>query len=188
MVTGADRIEYCKDHLPYELMMLYFTHDSLQGPLRVLEANAFIESFCVHARNLLDFFHNAKYTDQSRLRLTAVHFVVTQSPFAKKKQLGKEIGLLYKKLHDQIFHMGQRSSRIEGKITPEERQKLFDYIEKLWTAFYPEMNLALRAHIPLIQKSFSPTSQDTIPALPPAYATTGHFTLTPNSMAAYYRD
>ena len=186
MVTEADRIEYCKDHLPYELLMLYFTHDSLQRPVHVLAANSFIESFCVHTRNLLDFFYNVKYADQSRLRLTAVHFVPPESLFAKKRKFGKEIGTLYKKLHDQIFHMGQRSSLIEEKISPEERQKLYYFIENTWTSFYPEMMPTLRAHIPLIQKSFPASDQNAIPNLPTVSAT-GHYTLTPNSIVSFYR-
>ena len=44
MVTDAERIAYCKDHLPYELLMLYFSHDSLQRPVHILAANSFIES------------------------------------------------------------------------------------------------------------------------------------------------
>ena len=185
MVTQADRIEYCKDHLPYEMLMLYFTHDSLQRPVHILAANSFIESFCVHTRNLLDFFHNVKHAEQSRLRLTAVHFVPSESLFAKKRKFGKEIGPLYKKLHEQIFHMGQRSSQIEGKISPAERQRLFYFIENTWTSFYPEMISGLRAHVPLIQKSFPPPDQNTVPNLPAANAT-GHYTLTPNSIVALY--
>lgn len=187
MVTQVDRIEYCKDHLPYEMLMLYFTHDSLQRPVHVLAANSFIESFCVHARNLLDFFYNVKYADQSRLRLTAVHFVTSESLFAKKRKFGKEIGPLYKKLHEQIFHMGQRSSQIQGKISPAERQKLFCFIENAWTSFYPEMIPELQAHIPLIQKSFPAPDQNTVPDLPTANAT-AHYTLTPNSIVGCYRD
>jgi hypothetical protein len=180
MVTQTVRIEYCKDHLPYEMLMLYFTHDSLRRPVHTLAANSFIESFCVHARNLLDFFHNVKHADQSRLRLTAAHFVPSESRFAKKKKLGKEIGRLYKKLHEQIFHMGQRSSQIQEKISPVERQKLFDFIEDTWASFYPQMIPDLRAHIPLIQKSFSP-GQNTVSDLPTANAT-AHYTLTPISI------
>ncbi len=187
MVTDAERIAYCKDHLPYELLMLYFSHDSLQRPVHILAANSFIESFCVHARNLLDFFYNVKYADQSRLRLTAVHFVPTESPFAKKRKFGKEIGSLYEKLHDQIFHMGQRSSQIEGKISPAERQKLFYSIENAWTSFYPEMIPDLRAYIPSIQKSFPTPDQNTLPDLLTANAT-GHYTLTPNSTVTCYKD
>jgi hypothetical protein len=187
MVTHDDCVEYCKDHLPYELLMFYFTHDSLQHPVHILAANAFIESFCVHARNLLDFFHNTKYTDQSQTRLTATHFVAPESEFAKKRPFGQDIGTLYGKLHAQILHMGERSTPIEGKVSPEERQKLFSFIEKDWTSFYSEMIPSLRALIPLIQKSFPPPSQNTAPNLPMANAT-GHFTLTPNSVVSLYQN
>lgn len=186
MVTEDDCIQYCKDHLPYELLMLYFTHDSLQRPVHILAANAFIESFCVHTRNLLDFFYNVKYTDQSQTRLTATHFVGPESQFAKKRSFGKAIGTLYGKLHAQIFHMGERSTPIDGKLSPQERQQLFEFVEKAWTTFYPEMIPTLRALIPLIQKSFPPPSQNTIPNLPMANAT-GHYTLTPNSIVALYK-
>lgn len=45
--------------LPYELWMLDETFKRLNEPLTdQVIANALIESFCIHARQLIDFFEN----------------------------------------------------------------------------------------------------------------------------------
>jgi hypothetical protein len=169
MVTDNDRLEYCREHLPYEMVMLRFTHENLKRDIDQLTGNAFIESFCVHTRNLLDFFHNHKYADNSQLRLTAIHFVDAESMFKKKRKFGGDTGKLYKKTHEQVFHMGRRPSKGNEKLGPEDRQKLRELIEPLWNSFLSDMIPTLRKNVPRIPENFNEMRN---PNLPNANSTT----------------
>lgn len=46
---------YLEEHLPYELSMLFHTYDRLWSTSNEADWNAFLEAFCVHARNLKMF-------------------------------------------------------------------------------------------------------------------------------------
>ena len=48
-------------HVRYELDMLFATFEQLRTPVpNVVVGNALIESFCMHARALIDFFDNTQ--------------------------------------------------------------------------------------------------------------------------------
>lgn len=53
----ADTTGYLEEHLPYELVMLQHTFQRLQEATGN-DRNAFIESFCIHAKNLKMFVTN----------------------------------------------------------------------------------------------------------------------------------
>ena len=54
--TPQQMIDMLDEHLPYEISMMMAMHDQAQGPLDQLTGNVVIESFCIHARNLFEFF------------------------------------------------------------------------------------------------------------------------------------
>lgn len=55
----ATNEEILVEHLPYEIWMLRETHARLQSPpTDCVVRNALIEAFCIHARQLLEFFDN----------------------------------------------------------------------------------------------------------------------------------
>src|SRR4051794_17297670 len=58
--TGTDtQYEECiREHLPYEISMLRWLYGKLLSSHDQPDANAFIESFFLHARNLVAFFRN----------------------------------------------------------------------------------------------------------------------------------
>jgi hypothetical protein len=57
--THATKEAILGEHLPYELWMLRETYVKLNSPpADVVLRNALIESFCIHARQLLEFFDN----------------------------------------------------------------------------------------------------------------------------------
>ena len=53
-LAGLD--EVLSKHLQYEIHMLGFTYGALRQPVEKSTGYALIESFCIHARNLIDFF------------------------------------------------------------------------------------------------------------------------------------
>jgi hypothetical protein len=59
--TMADRNKILSEHLLYERNMLHYSYKSLQNPPSEQAAyNVLTECFCLHARNLIDFFWENK--------------------------------------------------------------------------------------------------------------------------------
>ncbi len=120
--TNTTDEEILGEHLPYELWMLRQTYEKLRSPLanKVLR-NALIESFCIHARLLLEFFGNKKgrraedYTGGSYKAVHLVNLTKTERD----------------KLNTQIAHMtGQRTVDSSEKIGPALRAKLITALER----------------------------------------------------------
>jgi hypothetical protein len=114
--------------LPYEIDMLRHSYRRLQSPLHdQADVNAFIECFCVHARNLLDFFWDAK--PKQKKHAVARHFIAgCYHPF---ERVSPKTNGLYGKLNDQIAHITYgRTDVMEEKIGPVERAYLKDLVEK----------------------------------------------------------
>jgi hypothetical protein len=107
----ADQIllDIINEHLPYEIDMLRSTYRQVQIAAKnqaseTLEQRvhrfSFIESFCIHARSLIDFFenHQTHPTDVS-----AANFTIG---FATNLDRSKEpLKTLRAKLNKQIFHL-----------------------------------------------------------------------------------
>jgi hypothetical protein len=97
-------------HLPYEIDMLRQTYRKLrQGPLPEWAINnALIESFCIHARSLLDFFENRgnKPDDYNAADFTTT-FV---SGIDQSSETIKTIRL---KLNKEVFHLMAERKNIE---------------------------------------------------------------------------
>jgi hypothetical protein len=55
-LTDQQLLDYSGEHLYYELQMLLLVAHSLPGKADNFERSAFIESFAIHLRNLIDFF------------------------------------------------------------------------------------------------------------------------------------
>jgi hypothetical protein len=119
---ATDMKELFERHFVYEVWMLIETRERLLGEaytvLRddVVVRNALIESFCVHARNLIRFF-----TDKDHAKASS--FVdVAYAPFAN----GAVASDLVHKLSDQIMHLGRkRTADPREKIDGRGREELF---------------------------------------------------------------
>lgn len=123
--TDEDNKDYMREHLYYEIEMLRFTHDRLKSPLGRLLANALMESFVVHARNLMDFFFN-QFDPKC---FSAADFLPDGHSAAQKVPFG-DAGKAYGLAHSQTLHLGQRRPTLDkDKVGPDDRQKLRDAIE-----------------------------------------------------------
>ncbi len=74
MLTDAELLDYSREHLLYEVQMLFITGLSLLGrPQQLSEPikNAVIESFAMHTRNLIDFLYPSQVRDTD---VVAGHF------------------------------------------------------------------------------------------------------------------
>ena len=113
-------LEIMERHLPYEITMLVCSHTALGTMIyskddhSKLVRNSLINSFCIAARNVLDFLLN-----KINARASAVTF--NYKPFAQ----GKPEQSLIQKIQDQIAHITlNRTSDPEKKINGVVRDAL----------------------------------------------------------------
>ena len=103
-----DIIENQLKHLGYELDMLVYTFDKLllvehlvERSLQPGQVNALIEAFCIHARNLDEFFQGSGRGDTLKAETFADN---EYTPLASDKDR-KE---LVRKINKQISHLTQQ--------------------------------------------------------------------------------
>jgi hypothetical protein len=123
--------EMINHQLPYEVDMLRATFSYLSGGavLRVIfnggVVNAFIESFCIHARNLIEFFEQQSTTPKNVAG--SRHFTLPSYVPFKMRQ---DHAALTHKLNNQITHLTyRRTTKDEEKIGDEDRAVLLQLLE-----------------------------------------------------------
>lgn len=119
-IKATDK-EMLGHHLAYEFEMLQGTYSMLANDLDdKIITNALIESFCIHARQLIEFFNNK----QGR---KAEEF--TGGTYAAK-HVGS-LGDVVKKLNTQIAHLtGERTANSNDKIGSIDRCELLMALEQ----------------------------------------------------------
>jgi hypothetical protein len=132
--------KHLAESLPYELLMLRHTHRQLSQEQNQLDWNVFLESFAIHARNIIDFLTNRSDSRD----IEASHFGGAYKPPAHR-----ELDGLKQKLHYQILHLGKRR---QGELDREERfntddaDKLCRWIEDAMARFLSSLSVEYRAH------------------------------------------
>lgn len=114
-------------HLMYEIDMLRATYTCLASESLMLLfsdvlKNSLIESFCIHARNLIEFFDEKSATPgQSDGRLGAKHFTTDFTAWDK----GGPSNDLRNRLNKQVSHLTyDRTKSIEEKVGLKESEEL----------------------------------------------------------------
>jgi hypothetical protein len=111
--------EIANQHLPYEINQLRGTFNQLmqieravfdeRDVSRLIVRNALIESFCVHARSLIDFFANRRTKPTDVIAGDFGAFPASLEPENKPLQF------IRTKLNKQIFHLTQDRTIIEAE-------------------------------------------------------------------------
>ncbi len=129
MNTHPDQlVAYIRKHLAYEIEMFRYTYVGLQNQKDQLLFNALYESFCVHARNLMDFFFN-QASDKER-NYIAADFLPEGHPRAAKRSFG-DAGKPYGLIHKEVLHMGAGRPHEQAKqVGPSERKLLADTLKQ----------------------------------------------------------
>ena len=134
-VTDAVAEAFISRHLPYEVQMMRELHPELtSGRYNQLIHNSNIQSFCIHARNLIEFFKNKKSCDfDPRLFTDSRH--EPNGDFIEHVLEGK--------IHQQIAHLtAQRTANAEDQLGPKQWTKILkrvnDEIERFEAALTPE--------------------------------------------------
>lgn len=119
--TLADRQKIISEHFPYEINMCFGSYEVLKVQQTQFVVNLSIEGFCLHARNLIDFFWDDAPANSKDA--VARHFTNTSYlPFdgADPKKDG-----LYGKINKQIMHLTyDRTDDPTRKIGAEDRRRI----------------------------------------------------------------
>lgn len=112
------------EHLRYELDMLFGTYERLEVPSSDLVCgNALIESFCLHARQLLDFFNNEQGLRANEFT-TAQYVPLTSAVVGVSETLAQ-------KLNTQIAHLTKKRVSVSTeKIGADDRDQLRSGLER----------------------------------------------------------
>ena len=112
-----ERFDY---HLKYELWMLAETFSRLKNldpgapSIEPVLANALIESFCIHARSLIEFFYKSDTSDKRARGYTNSNYV----PFVGEDSRQQ----IWDRLNQQIAHLDKQARSIDpvGRINTNE--------------------------------------------------------------------
>lgn len=136
--------ELFEHHLPYEIGMMRYAYTVLATPIGQLAVNVHIEAFCLHVRNLLEFFESDK-------KYSVGAFV---APGWKRFDgvTSRQLSRMRSLLNNQISHLAvdQRTADPVKKIGHAERQAMLVMIETElerlrhglapgWVASWPSM-------------------------------------------------
>jgi hypothetical protein len=115
----ALKLAYLEEHLKYEHDMLGYTfrrvHELTSGP----EWNAAFESFCVHARNLENFFRHSDEIDASEF-----------DPGHKKPDHLR----VFERLNAFLFHQSRRRGW-QPKLNLADVQQMGAWLDREWARF-----------------------------------------------------
>jgi hypothetical protein len=122
-VSDAVLQEFFDEHLPYEVEMMRGLYDELSaGGYTQLIHNANIESFHIHARNLIEFFKNKKPCDFDPRLFTHERYQPNGN-FVDNS--------LEAKINQQISHLtADRTADAAQKLGPKEWAKIRGAVEK----------------------------------------------------------
>lgn len=117
--------ELIGEHLAYEIKMLHETRKALRGEPVSTEviANAVMESFCIHARNLNEFFFESpRWKDV----LKASEFAASDY---RKPENSDDRRALFDRINKQISHLSrERTSAPQEKIGPADREEMYSWV------------------------------------------------------------
>jgi hypothetical protein len=122
-VSDAVLKEFFNEHLPYEIEMMRGLYDELStGSSTWLMHNARIESFHIHARNLIEFFKNKRPCDFDPRLFTHGRYQPNGN-FVDNRLEGK--------INQQISHLtADRTSDATKKLGPRDWAKIKGAVEK----------------------------------------------------------
>lgn len=114
---AATKEEILEEHLFYEIWMLLHTDEALRTPHSTVTQNALIESFCIHARQLLDFFENRQGVHAKDFTTDGTYVAAHLDGLKSQRR----------KLNTQIAHLtAQRTKDPNHKILEADRILLRD--------------------------------------------------------------
>jgi hypothetical protein len=147
--------ELLEHHYAYELTMLMDTNAPIGTGEDIIIENALIESFCIHARALVEFF--------TKDRGAKSYAESTFKPFADSGRV-KQLNRL---LNTQIAHLifDGRTSNPDKKISMTEREELVSLLITKSLEFKKVLRLEYRGvQVPVILQTAAASSASKLPS------------------------
>jgi hypothetical protein len=168
-------------NLPYEIDMLRYTYlwlvemdPASESSERKACRHALIESFCVHAHSLVDFF-----SDYARRPTDAIASEFTFSSFSPIDQTKEPLKTLREKFNKQIVHLTKNRTTVEAnKIEAiADGRQLLQLIEPVIVSFANNLTPEFRGFFKCNTK---PINVSTVPVVPFGSATGTFQTVLPS--------
>jgi hypothetical protein len=135
---SAKQIRYLEEHLPYELLMLRYTHGQISEHHRRLAFNCYLECFAIHARILYKFLTK----DEDSRNFEAKDFVGRYKPLPHTRLTGA-----MDKLNRQILHLSKsRADQPEEKFNTAHVEEIHQWIERAISGFVGALSPELQSH------------------------------------------
>jgi hypothetical protein len=112
-MTDPELLAYSSEHLLHELSMLWELAAVLPGRPAGAEADALLESFALHLRNLIEFFFFLKKKDEY---VRAQHFFEHSSEL--KIEVPLDVRKLLERVNTEVSHLTDK--RIDGNAKEKE--------------------------------------------------------------------
>ena len=141
VINKHDKLSYLNEHISYEVIVLNYTFMRLMTfrsatSEEELDRNAFLESFGIHARNLVDFFTKRTREDDR----TAPDYLPA---FEAPNQDGIDQALF--RLEQQILRIRTlRKTESRGKFDSDDARELYAWIVRAVLKFQGELGVRYR--------------------------------------------
>jgi hypothetical protein len=141
VINQHDKLSYLNEHISYEVIMLNYTFMRLMTfrsatSEEELDRNAFLESFGIHARNLVDFFTKRTREDD---RTASDYLPAFEAP----NQDGIDQALF--RLEQQILRIRTlRKTESRGKFDSDDARELYAWIVRAVLKFQGELGVRYR--------------------------------------------
>ena len=145
------------DHLPYEINMLRVAARGLsEVGARGMSANIFIEVFCVHARNLIEFFDGRWAQPDDLMASELAGYTCKVDLKEQRDRINKRIAHL---TAERVRGDGNKISHLECLRTYIE---LENEIERFMEGLTPEMRSALSAKLTIPRQKVMVAKLDSV--------------------------
>jgi hypothetical protein len=201
-VSDKELLDYSDGHLLYEIEMFHWLASILPGKKESNECSAFVESYALHLRNLIDFF----YTEPTDDDVVAKYFYDDPSKWNPGPK-SPALDIAKKRANKEVSHL----TKARMNVTPTDKlwwtDNLFSDIQKVAQSFLagaspkklgPKVTAFITAHYnaptatTLLPSEYSPRTNvtahiTTVSLGPPLKPRTSTPTLSPTSPKTYYR-
>jgi hypothetical protein len=119
---------YLEEHLPYEVSMMEHTLERLAHTKNKADWNAFLESFCIHARNLKMFITNDRGGGSTG--------VIARDFVEFNKRTDSNLTGAFQRLNEQTAHLSKkRTVDPTKKFTIEDARNIYKWLTPAITYF-----------------------------------------------------
>lgn len=140
MTISQKKLRRTAEHVYYEISMFHFTTiylEKMRNPPIYL-VNALLESWCIHLRNLLDFFYTST-ANRYRDDVLAEDYISDLQQFKQTRAKTRTFAHIKKRVAKQIAHLTYHRNVYNRKTKPWPYKQIYGQIYPTVTAFYDSL-------------------------------------------------